>query len=63
MQVKRAIERLRTGDRVKDEGGTEDFFTVTDIRHHDKGRVDVTFEGVLTNTYHFIDVVTVEVQE
>lgn len=63
MQVKRAIERLRIGDRVNDEGGTDQLCTVTNIWHGDKGMVDVTFDGVTVQTYHFTDVVTVEAQE
>jgi preprotein translocase subunit YajC len=60
MLVKRAIERLRIGDKVQDAGGTEQLCTVTNI-WHEKGKVDITFDGVTVQTYHFTDVVTVEV--
>lgn len=62
MQVEKKIGRLRIGDRVLDTGGTEDLFAVTNIRNGDAGAVDVTFDGVTVQTYHFLDVVTVEVQ-
>lgn len=63
MLVKRAIERLRVGDKVLDAGGTEQLHTVTNIWHGCEGVVDVTFDGVTVQDFHFTDVVTVEVQE